>query len=186
MTSLEPNDDQPVQGRERFICGGVFLVSAAVLLLQIALTRIFSFSIWYHFAYVTISVALLGYGASGAFLAVFPQLAGRDPARRLSLYALAGGLSIIVAYTVFATLPFWPFQLLTHPGRQIPYLLIYYAAVVTPFFLAGLCISVALKTLAQQVSRLYFFDLAGGAWAVCWWSPSSRLSPRPAPSLWRR
>ena len=44
-------------------------------LLQITLTRIFSFSLWYHFAYVTISVALLGYGASGALLAVFPGLA---------------------------------------------------------------------------------------------------------------
>jgi len=150
-----------VHDHDRSIYAGVFLVSAAVLLLQIALTRVFSFSLWYHFAYVTISVALLGYGSSGAFLAVLPQVAGTDPARRLSQYALACGLSIVVAFVVLTTLPFSPFALRAEPAVQIPYMLVYYAAVTTPFFLAGLCISVALTTLAQQVSRLYFFDLAG-------------------------
>lgn len=153
-TTIVPDNDQSMYA-------GVFLVSAAVLLLQIALTRVFSFSLWYHFAYVTISVALLGYGSSGAFLAIFPQLAGTDPARRLSQYAVACGVSVVLAFVVLTTLPFSPFALRAEPAVQIPYMLIYYAAVTTPFFLAGLCISVALTTLAQQVSRLYFFDLAG-------------------------
>src|SRR5439155_2150984 len=41
---------------------GVFLLSCAALLLEVALTRLFSFTLWYHFAYMTIGVALLGYG----------------------------------------------------------------------------------------------------------------------------
>ncbi|MDP3937812.1 MAG: hypothetical protein Q8R92_06720, partial [Deltaproteobacteria bacterium] len=147
--------------QDRSIFAGVFLVSMAVLILQIALTRIFSFSLWYHFAYVTISVALLGYGASGAILAVAPGIAGRQPARRLSLYALLCGLSIAVSLLVFAKVPFHPFQVRINPAQQIPYLLIYYVAVTTPFFFAGLCISLALKTLSHRVSRLYFFDLLG-------------------------
>jgi len=145
----------------RFVYAGVFLVSTAVLLLQISLTRIFSFSLWYHFAYVTISVALLGYGASGSFLAVFPGLAGTPPTRRLAFYATACGLAIVVAYVVCATVPFHPFYMTREPGRQIPFMVVYYVAVTAPFFLAGLCISVALKTLSQHVSRLYFFDLVG-------------------------
>ncbi len=59
----EPTPSDPSARRPIFL--GVFLLSMAVLVLQIALTRIFSFTIWYHFAYVSISVALLGYGASG-------------------------------------------------------------------------------------------------------------------------
>ncbi len=158
---LQPGTNEPAGRDVRYFYAAVFLVSAAVLLLQIALTRVFSFTLWYHFAYVTISVALLGYGASGAMLAVFPGLAGRDPARRLSLYATAAGLSVMVAYLAFAKLPFYPFQLREHPGTQLPLMLVYYAAITAPFFLAGLCMSVALSTLSRQVSRLYFFDLAG-------------------------
>ena len=146
---------------QRFFFWAVFLVSASVLLMQIALTRVFSFTLWYHFAYVTISVALLGYGASGTMLSVFPGLAGRDPARRLSLYATLCGLSVIVAYLAFAKLPFYPFQLREQAATQVPLMFVYYAAITTPFFFAGLCMSVALSTFSRQVSRVYFFDLAG-------------------------
>jgi hypothetical protein len=111
--------EAPPLASERPVYAGVFLVSVAVLLLQISLTRIFSFSIWYHFAYVTISVALLGYGASGAFLAVFPGAAGDTPALRLPLYALVCGLSIALGLVVFARLPFHPFQVRSDPARQI-------------------------------------------------------------------
>ena len=55
---------------------GIFLTSATVLLMEIALSRIFSFTIWYHFTYVTISLAMLGFGASGAVLASSEKLAG--------------------------------------------------------------------------------------------------------------
>ena len=151
----------PSRREERLLCAGVFLVSLAVLLLQISLTRLFSFSIWYHFAYVTISVALLGYGASGALLAILPALAGAAPARRLSAYALSAGALIVVGLLVFAHVPFHPFQLIKEPGRQLVFMIAYYVAVTTPFFFAGLCMSVALRTLSHRVSRLYFFDLLG-------------------------
>ena len=146
---------------QRYFFAAVFLISASVLLMQIALTRVFSFTLWYHFAYVTISVALLGYGSSGTMLAVLPGLAGRDPARRLSLYATVCGLTVILAYLAFAKLPFYPFQLREKPASQIPLMLAYYVAITAPFFFAGLCMSVALTSFSQQVSRVYFFDLAG-------------------------
>jgi len=141
-----------------------------VLLLQISLTRIFSFTLWYHFAYVTISVALLGYGASGSFLAVMPGLAGAAPGRRLSMYAMGCALSILLGLLVFAKVPFHPFEMMTllltghrHeiPLVQIPYLFVFYGVVTLPFFFAGLCISVALRARSHDVSRLYFFDLFG-------------------------
>ena len=163
--------DHTLPTGERAIFAGVGLVSMAVLILQIALTRLFSFTIWYHFAYVTISVALLGYGASGTLVAVRPAIVGRVPARRLALFAVACGAAIVVAFVAFAHVPFHPFEFIEAPVGQIPYMLAYYVAATLPFFFAGLCISIALTTMSQHVSRLYFFDLAGaglGCLIVVW------------------
>ena len=44
---------------------GIFLVTLSGLMFEIGLTRIFSATIWYHYAFVAISVALLGWGLGG-------------------------------------------------------------------------------------------------------------------------
>jgi len=44
---------------------GLFLLSLATLLLELALTRVLSVSLWYHFGFLVISTALLGFGARG-------------------------------------------------------------------------------------------------------------------------
>ena len=54
---------------------GILLLSAATLLFEITLTRVFSIAQWYHFAFMVVSLALLGFGASGSFLSLFPGLA---------------------------------------------------------------------------------------------------------------
>ena len=41
---------------------------------NVALMRILSYTLWYHFTYVEISVAPLAYGASGAVHASSPRL----------------------------------------------------------------------------------------------------------------
>ena len=64
--------------RDRALFRGVFLVSLATLLFEIALIRVLSFTIWYHFAYAVISTALLGFGAAGTLLAVRPGIGSRD------------------------------------------------------------------------------------------------------------
>ena len=52
----------------RSVFAGIFAVSAATLLFQVTFVRIFSVSIWYHFAFLVVSVALFGIGASGVAL----------------------------------------------------------------------------------------------------------------------
>ena len=47
------------------------LVSAAAIGYELLLMRVLSIVQWHHFAYMIISVALLGYGASGTFIALF-------------------------------------------------------------------------------------------------------------------
>lgn len=143
----------------RSTCAGIFLTSASVLLLQIALTRIFSYTIWYHFTYVTISLAMLGFGASGAALASFDKLGGLDIrlARRTSL---VGAISIPIMLAIISKVPFSPFDLFEDP-RQILYMIVYYVAVSVPFFCAGMTIACAFRKLPQEASRLYFWDLIG-------------------------
>ena len=71
---------------------GIAAAAGAVLALEIGLTRLFSYTIWYHFAYLTISVALLGYGAAGSALAAFPAL-GRPAA--LAWWAVAAEVGVL-------------------------------------------------------------------------------------------
>ena len=52
----------------------LLLVSASALAYQVILTRLFSVAQFYHFAFMVVSLALLGFGASGTLLTIFPQL----------------------------------------------------------------------------------------------------------------
>ena len=52
---------------------GVALLSGSLIGLEVVFTRVLSITIWYHFAYLVIGIALLGFGAAGTYLAVFYQ-----------------------------------------------------------------------------------------------------------------
>ena len=80
----------------RRLLAAVLLVSLAVLMLQIVLNRIFSFTIWYHFAYISISLALLGFGAAGSLLAAFPGLGARSAARGIGTSAILAAIASLV------------------------------------------------------------------------------------------
>ena len=69
---------------------GIFLLSVGILLLQICLTKIFSFMLWYHFGFLAISSALLGFSASGVYLTLFPGVLKRNPLRALGVLAILG------------------------------------------------------------------------------------------------
>ncbi len=58
------------------VFGGILLCSLGVLMQEILLTRIFSFTIWYHFAYLTISTALLGFGVASVVATVTAVILG--------------------------------------------------------------------------------------------------------------
>ena len=58
----------------RHLLAGVFLISMGALALEVVLTRIFSVTMWYHFAFLAISMALMGSAMAGVFLYFFPKL----------------------------------------------------------------------------------------------------------------
>jgi len=139
----------------------VFLVSLSVILLELALTRLFSATMHYHYAFMAISLALFGSGASGVALYLARErLAGAfgGPLGLASRAASAGALAAIAALFVALYAP---------PGRgggaDILRFALLYAACAAPFFLLGAAITLAIVARAAAIGRLYLFDLGGAA-----------------------
>ncbi len=151
---------------------GIAASAAAVLLLEIGLTRLFSYTIWYHFAYLTISVALLGFGASGAVLAAWPRL--RERPGFVSLLAIVAEIGVALCLLVIDHVALDPLAIASDP-LQFARLMLYYAAVALPFFAGGFLVAVPLMAHPGSVSRLYFWDLIGAGLAcgsvvpLIWW-----------------
>ncbi|MDH3607381.1 MAG: hypothetical protein OER12_10360, partial [Acidimicrobiia bacterium] len=157
---------------------GVAASSAAVIVFEVVLTRIFAVSQFYHFAFMTVSLALLGFGASGTALAVFPRL-GRGGPRRWAILALAQAVTTLGAYLVINRLPFDSFSI-AWDRRQIFYLIAYYLALAVPFFFGGTVIGTLLAGWDQPhpvpSHRIYAASLAGsGAGALLALGGLSRL-----------
>ena len=122
---------------------GIACSSAAVLIFEIALTRIFAVAQFYHFAFMTVSLALLGFGASGSALTAFPAL-GRGGPRRYALLAFGQSISTLGAYALTNALPFDSFSI-AWDTRQVGYLVIYYLALAVPFFFGGAVVGALLS-----------------------------------------
>jgi hypothetical protein len=91
----------------------VLLVALGVLVVEIALTRLLSFTLWYHFTYVVLAVALLGYGASGAFLACSKRLESLPPRAIVHGSALLATAAGVLALLAICFLPFQPLEMAT-------------------------------------------------------------------------
>lgn len=142
--------------------GGIFLISSASLAYQISLTRIFSIAQWYHFAFLVISIALLGLGAAGSFLMVFPQLVKKKITKTLFITTLGFSVTSLTSYLLINQIPFDPMRI-TWDKTQLLYILYYYILLSLPFFFTGLTVALAITHLHNQVNQIYFADLAGAA-----------------------
>jgi len=140
----------------------VALVSLSSLLLELALTRLFSVVLFYHFAFFAISVALLGLGSGGVFAHI-----RREWLERFDLRALGARLCLLNSIFILAAV-----EVVLHTpvslevtGRNFGKLTIIYLAAAVPFFLTGLLFSVLFARSSAQIPQLYGADLAGGATA---------------------
>jgi len=146
----------------------IALVSATALAYEILLMRLFSIIQWHHFAYMMISLALLGYGASGTFLALARRwLEGRFLAAYIVNAALFG-VSTVVCFLLAQTVPFNALEVLWDP-RQPLWLMLIFLLLFIPFFCVANCICLAFSEFSTQLHRVYCFDLLGagtGALAI--------------------
>lgn len=139
---------------------GIFLISSATLCLEISLTRYFTISQHYHFAFLVVSIAFLGYGASGSFLSFFKKAARMNRNQFLCWCSLLYSLTIFLSFLLCNQLSF-DFTQISWNSSQIFFILIYYLLLSLPFFFAGTIISFAITTTSKAVNKIYFSDLIG-------------------------
>jgi hypothetical protein len=140
----------------------LFLLSAATLAFEINLSRLFSVAQFYHFAFMIVSIALLGFGASGTVLAIYPRLARRISPRGMAWLSLAAGLSTLGAYLLVNRLPFDSFSI-AWDRRQVYILILHYIVLATPFFFTGLATGSLLTVYSERAASLYAVNLLGSA-----------------------
>ncbi|MCZ7546166.1 MAG: hypothetical protein M5R40_22745 [Anaerolineae bacterium] len=157
---------------------GVVLVSAAMLAFELTLTRIFAVIQFYHFAFMAISLALLGAGASGSILSV--------TRRRAHPAALAAGfaLTVLGCYLVINYVVFDPYAI-AWEARQWPLLAINFLAAAVPFTLAGLIVGQLLEAGAGRAHRVYAANLAGSAVGCVAVLPALAALGAEGPFCWR-
>ncbi len=137
-------------------------MSFTALLLELGLTRLFSVVLFYHFAFLAISVALLGLGAGAVFACVRREWLEEWTVSRLGTTLCAVNALLILAvlevvlHTSVSLSLNWPnFWRLT---------LLYLVAAV-PFFMTGLLFSVVFARHSDRITQLYGADLLGGSLA---------------------
>ncbi len=142
------------------ILSAIAVVSAAVLAYEVLLIRLFAIVQWHHFAYMAISIALLGFGASGTFLFLAQGWLRRRFTVAFVVNAAAFGFSGIAAFALAQRLPFNALEVMWEP-RQLLFLLVLYLLFTVPFFAGGNCIGLAFAHFGTHIGRIYAFNLGG-------------------------
>jgi hypothetical protein len=139
---------------------GVALVSCTLLMTELALTRIFSVVMYYHFAFLAISIALFGVSASGVCAYVMRRRLERWSTDRL----LAWTALLYTACTIVAL--FFLVRLrvgLNYTPRNLALMLTIYGLAALPFFSGGLTVTLAIARLSSHINTVYASDLIGAA-----------------------
>ncbi|MDH3407976.1 MAG: SAM-dependent methyltransferase [Gammaproteobacteria bacterium] len=136
------------------------LVSAAAIGYEILLMRVLSIVQWHHFAYMIISLALLGYGASGTFIALLRTQLEQRFEIAFAVSALSFSVAMLVCFIVGQRVPFNALEIIWD-WREFVHLSLIYVIFFVPFFFAACCIGLAFTCRRDDISRIYFFDLAG-------------------------
>jgi len=147
---------------EKTLLAGLALTSFAALLLELALTRLFSVVLFYHFAFLAISIALLGLGAGGVFAYLLKtRLAATDTRTLAARLCMTNSAVVLVVLEIVLHVPVALQVSWANFGR----LTALYLAAAVPFFLTGLLFAVVFARETRRIPRLYGADLCGGALA---------------------
>jgi spermidine synthase len=154
-----PSAAHPAAPAARHLAG-VALVSSTLLMTELALTRIFSVTMYYHFAFLAISIALFGVSASGVFAySARRRLGSADNGPLLTVTSL-----VYAAATVIAL--FWLVRLrvgLNYSPQNLRLMLLIYALAALPFFTGGLVVTLAITRFSARINAVYAADLIGAA-----------------------
>jgi hypothetical protein len=141
-----------------FVYRGLFAVTLATLMHEILLTRIFSVTMWYHFAFMAISIAMLGMTV-GAIIVFLRPSADADVPARLSWWAIAYAVTLVAGFLVYLHIPFTGGA----DAKSIALLSLSYTIIAVPFTCSGVIVALVLSTFRRHASSLYATDLLGAA-----------------------
>ena len=137
---------------------GLFVVTLTTLMYEIVLTRIFSVAMWYHFAFVAISVALFGMTAGALLVHLRPTWFRDDNVKRqMWRFSLLFAVSVAVAFCIQLAIPFVP--RMTMAG--VSSIALTCVVISVPFVCSGVVVCLALTKFPRKVNRLYAADLVG-------------------------
>ncbi len=138
----------------------VALLSGAALAYEVLLLRLFAIIQWHHFAYLAISVALLGIGAAGTFVALARGFLLAHYPASFGLAAAGFALAAIASFAAAARIPFNALELAWDPAQFLGLAAIYLLLFI-PFFLAATALCIAYARFGGDIPRLYGADILG-------------------------
>ncbi len=142
------------------VFSGIFLISIGILALQILQTRIFSFTLWHHLAYMVITIALMGMAASGTWLSIRKK-SDKKPYRFLALCSVGFSCTTMLSLAIATRLPLDTYM--ADKITQFSYIFLYYMILILPYFFAGATISYIFKLIKEKINVYYLSNLAGSA-----------------------
>jgi spermidine synthase len=154
----------------------LFFTSASVLAYEILLMRLLSISFWYHFAYMVISLALLGFGASGSLLFLLSRRVYGNMDAWLVFLAGAASLSFPLAFSISKEIGLDPLQLVWQ-NKEWVRMFGTYLVMAVPFVLSGGIVGIVLSAAGRDVPRLYAADLLGAGFGCMAVVPALYLGP---------
>ena len=146
---------------------GIALVCWANLLLEVLITRLFSATMFYHFTFMAVGLAMFGVAASGVYVFLRSAKFQSDVQRQLRRHAQWFAVSALVALLFATRLPVFKGGKVPEMGALLLlHLLGLVIATALPFFFAGVVVSLSLTWFRDDVNRVYAFDLVGAAVAA--------------------
>ena len=138
----------------------IFFVSAVLISYEILLIKMFSIQYWHHFAYLIISVALLGFGASGTFIFLFRRTLKNKTSTIFYVFPLLLFSSIWINVYLGRVITFNPLMIIWQIS-EILNLIYVILAMFVPFFLGAVCIGLGFLAFPGNVHKIYFSNLLG-------------------------
>ncbi len=145
------------------IYAGLFMVALATMMYEILLTRIFSVTMWYHFAFMAISVAMFGMTVGALLVYLLPNLFTQERTKYLLGWSsLLLSVFAVLSFLTHLSIPVFS-NSLTFSIVGLYSLLLTYVVISLPFVFSGIAVCLALTKFPTYVGKLYAADLAGAA-----------------------
>lgn len=135
---------------------GVFLVGLTLFMYEITLTRLFSTLMWYHFVFIVISLAMLGWTIGGVYAFRWLKSHKKTTTKMLAVRKIK--ILALLSVTLWIAILF-----LYKTPYNTSLLFVYIALSALPFIMGGYYLSLVFKEGAKNSNALYFADLLGSA-----------------------